>query len=81
MLTFIFLVLYLVALEQALTNTPVITALFFSTVGPLYLCKAMRIFYQQKRLMTILKFLFINFVFFVVLAISSSLFILGSIFA
>lgn len=78
--TFIFLILYLVILEQSLTNTSVIGTIFFSIIGPLYLYKAMRKFYQQKRFKTILKFLFINFVFFVLLTISSILFILGSIF-
>lgn len=80
LLTFIFLMMYLIALEKKLTDTNFVGMLFFGIIGPLYLYKALRKVYGQGRFKTILKFLFINFVFFLLLGLSSSFFILGSIF-
>ncbi|GAL00254.1 Gll1812 protein [Nonlabens ulvanivorans] len=80
LLTFVFLILYLIIAEKSFTGTSIIASLFFGIIGPLYLYKAMRKFYKQGRFKTILKFLFINFVFFVLLLVSSTLFMLGSIF-
>ncbi len=80
LLTFIFLVLFIVFIEDALIDTSIVGTVFFTIVGPIYLYKAMRKFYQQRRFKTILKFLFINFVFFTLLIFSSALFILGSVF-
>lgn len=78
--TFIFLILYVIVLEKKLIGTSIIGYIFFGIAGPFYLYKAMRTFYAQGRFKTILKFLFINFVFFMLLTLFSSLFILGSIF-
>lgn len=80
LLTFVFLILYLIIAEKSFTGTSIIASLFFGFIGPIYLYKAMRKFYKQGRFKTILKFLFINFVFFVLLLVSSTLFMLGSIF-
>lgn len=80
LLTFIFLILFVVFLEDALINTSIVGTLFFTIIGPIYLYKALRKFYQQNRFKTILKFLFINFVFFTLLIFSSALFIIGSVF-
>lgn len=80
LLTFIFLVLYLIVAEKSLTDTSFIAGIFFLIIGPIYLYKALRKFYKQGRFKTILKFLFINFVFFVLLLVSSTLFIASSIY-
>lgn len=80
LLTFVFLMLYLIIAEKSLTGTSFIAGLFLLIIGPLYLYKALRKFYKQGRFKTILKFLFINFVFFVLLSISSTLFMAGSIY-
>ncbi|PRX15724.1 DUF3667 domain-containing protein [Nonlabens ulvanivorans] len=80
LLTFVFLILYLIIAEKSFTGTNIIASLFFGIIGPLYLYKAMRKFYKQGRFKTIIKFLFINFVFFALLLVSSTLFMLGSIF-
>lgn len=80
LLTFIFLMLYLIVAEASIIGTSYIAIIFFTIIGPFYLYKALRKFYQQNRFKTILKFLFINFVFLVLLLISSSLFIVGSIY-
>lgn len=78
--TFIFLTLYFQLAELILLNTSLISGIFFTIIGPLYLYKAMRKFYSQSRIKTILKFLIINFVFLILLLISSSLFIVLSVF-
>ncbi|WP_438962464.1 DUF3667 domain-containing protein [Nonlabens sp.] len=80
LLTFIFLMFFLIVAEGSLTDTSYIALIFFTILGPLYLYKALRKFYQQNRFKTILKFLFINFVFLVLIMISSTLFLLGSIY-
>ena len=80
LLTFVFLMLYLIIAEKSLFDTGFIAGLFFFIIGPIYLYKAMRKFYNQGRFKTILKFLFINFVFFVLLFISSTLFMASSIY-
>jgi hypothetical protein len=48
--------------------------------GPIYFYKAMRKFYQQGRFKTLLKFAFINFVFFLLFMINATVFIAGSVF-
>lgn len=79
--TFIFLSLFiLMGLEQATFGWLDLTLIFLLTVGPFYLYKAMRKFYEQQRLRTIVKFIFINFVFFLLFTISSALFVVGSVF-
>jgi hypothetical protein len=46
----------------------------FLLVGPFYFYKALRNFYKQGRFVTILKFLFLNFVFFISANIAAILF-------
>lgn len=80
LLTLIFIALYVIIAESSLFETTYFSSLFFGIIGPIYFYKALRKFYKQNRFKTILKFLFINFVFLVLLLVSSTLFILGSIF-
>jgi len=80
LLTFVFLILYLVLAELTLFGSGYIATISFFIIGPFYLYKAMRKFYQQKRFKTILKFLFINFVFFVLLLVSSTIFMVASVY-
>ncbi|MGB3590913.1 MAG: DUF3667 domain-containing protein [Nonlabens sp.] len=61
---FIFLSLIIMMLVEWLSfGYVVLYSFFFSLIGPFYLYKAMRNFYRQGRIKTILKFLFINFVY------------------
>jgi hypothetical protein len=62
---FIFLFLGLIPLFtiDSLLETSILTNLFLLFAGPIYLYKAMRRFYEQRRAKTILKFLLINFAF------------------
>ena len=79
--TFIFLSLFLIlGLKSATFDWVDLTLPFAGLVGPFYLYKAMRNFYQQNRWKTIVKFVFINFVFFILFSISSVLFVIGSVF-
>lgn len=81
LLTLIFIVLFVTVAEKSLVGTNFMAGLFFTILGPIYLYKAMRKFYKQGRFKTILKFMFINFVFLVLLFVTSVIFITGSIFA
>jgi hypothetical protein len=79
--TFIFLSLFLLLGLKSATFGWVDLALpFIAFVGPFYLYKAMRNFYQQNRWKTIVKFVFINFVFLILFTISSAVFVIGSVF-
>lgn len=79
LLTFVFLVMFIGGVENAITDSSWINSLLFLILGPLYLYKALRNFYQQRRVKTIIKFLLINFVFLTLLMISAVLFVLGSL--
>ncbi len=78
--TFIFLSMYVMLAEYAIVGSSWLASLFFAIIGPIYLYKAMRRFYLQGRIKTIVKFVFINFVFFVLFFFSGLVFLLGSIF-
>ncbi|BAO55325.1 DUF3667 domain-containing protein [Nonlabens marinus] len=79
--TFIFLSMFLILGLKAVTYGWVnLTLPFAALVGPYYLYKAMRTFYQQNRWKTLLKFVFINFVFLILFSISSAVFVIGSVF-
>lgn len=79
LLTFVFLVMFIGGVENTITDSSWINSLLFLILGPLYLYKALRNFYQQGRVKTIIKFLLINFVFLTLLMISAVLFVLGSL--
>ncbi|WP_431472254.1 DUF3667 domain-containing protein [Nonlabens sp. SCSIO 43208] len=81
LLTFVFLCLYLVLLETLIFNTSIVSSILFLLIGPFYLYKSLRKFYGQSRIKTIIKFVLINFAFFFLLSIASSLFLIFSIFA
>lgn len=81
LLSFIFLSMYVMASELFLFDTSFIATLFFVLIGPFYLYMALRKFYGQGRFKTIIKFLLINLAFVILLSISSTLFVLGSILA
>jgi len=79
--TFIFLSLFLIlGLKSATFGWVDLTLPFAALVGPFYFYKAMRHFYQQNRWKRILKFVFINFVFFILFTMSSAVFVIGSVF-
>lgn len=79
LLSFVFLCFYFIATESILIGSSFLAGIFVFIIGPLYLYKAMRHFYQQERLKTIIKFILINFAFVTLLIVSSSLFLIVSI--
>lgn len=76
--TLLFILLIISFLIDAIFN--ISTAWLALTVFALYLYKAMRNFYGQGRFKTIIKYLFLNMIFFILAGIGLLLFILGSAF-
>ena len=74
----LFILLIISFLADAIFNSS--TAWVALTIFSIYLYKAMRNFYGQGRFKTILKYLFLNVVFFILAGITTLLFILGSAF-
>ncbi|MAN58434.1 MAG: hypothetical protein CMC08_01210 [Flavobacteriaceae bacterium] len=61
--SFLFLALLICLLPDTLINDGVFSGILFLFVGPFYFYKALRNFYGQSRLKTILKFVFLNIIF------------------
>lgn len=82
--TFFFLCLFvllgIVGLTFGLIGWEWPAIIILGLFGPVYFYKALRKFYNQSRIKTILKFLFLNFVFFLLFMFSAGLFIVGSVF-
>ncbi len=76
--TLLFILLIISFLIDSIFN--ISTAWLALTVFALYLYKAMRNFYGQGRFKTIIKYLFLNMIFFILAGIGLLLFILGSAF-
>ena len=73
--SFVFLASLIVYLPDLLLgDSGILIGLLLTFVGPFYFYKALRNFYNQGRLMTILKFVILNFVFFIGSTISALLF-------
>jgi hypothetical protein len=73
--SFVFLASLIVYLPDLLLgDSSILIGLLLTFVGPFYFYKALRNFYNQGRLMTILKFVILNFVFFIGSTISALLF-------
>ncbi len=73
--SFVFLASLIVYLPDLLLgDSGILIGLLLTFVGPFYFYKALRNFYNQARLMTILKFVILNFVFFIGSTISALLF-------
>ncbi len=76
--SFIFLAMLLLLLPDLLLNTKFFVSCLFIFIGPLYFYKALRNFYGQGRLLTIIKFVFLNTVFVIGLSLAATLFIAAS---
>lgn len=82
--SFIFLALLIALLPDTLIGdiqqegddplNGIFAGILFAIIGPIYFYKALRNFYKQNRLITIIKFLFLNGVFFVSATISGLIF-------
>jgi hypothetical protein len=72
--SFIFLVLLITAIPDMLLDSDLFAGILFAILGPFYFYKALRNFYKQSRLKTIIKFVFLNIVFFISATTAASLF-------
>jgi hypothetical protein len=61
--SFLFLAMLISLIPDTIIGDQYIVAILFGIIGPFYFYKALRNFYKQSRLITILKFVFFNFVF------------------
>ena len=72
--SFIFLAMLIILVPDTLLGNEIFGGILFGLVGPFYYYKAMRNFYKQNRLITIIKFIFLNIVFCVSATISGLVF-------
>lgn len=73
--SFVFLASLIVYIpDLILGNSGALLAILLTFIGPFYFYKALRNFYNQSRIITILKFIVLNFVFFIGSTISAILF-------
>ncbi len=77
--TMFFILMGIAILLDQITNSEIASSIAMF-VFLFYLYKAMRNFYQQKRAKTIVKFLLVNILFFILASIGSMVAIIGSIF-
>ncbi|MBW1294260.1 DUF3667 domain-containing protein [Aquimarina litoralis] len=77
--TMFFILMGIAILIDQITNSEIASSIAMF-VFLFYLYKAMRNFYQQKRVKTIVKFLLVNILFFILASIGSFIAIFGSIF-
>jgi len=72
--TFLFLVLLLLLVPEFLMGSSLLSGLFISFVAPFYFYKALRNFYQESRLRTLMKFFILNIVFLMLGILTGSVF-------
>ncbi|MEC7784191.1 MAG: DUF3667 domain-containing protein [Bacteroidota bacterium] len=72
--TFLFLVLLLLLVPEFLMGSSLLSGLFISFVAPFYFYKALRNFYQESRLRTLMKFFILNIVFLMLGILTGSIF-------
>ena len=72
--SFIFLVMLIIIVPDILLGNEILGGILFGIIGPFYFYKALRNFYKQNRLITIIKFIFLNIVFWVSATISGLIF-------
>lgn len=73
--SFVFLISLIVFIPDLLLgDNGILLGLALTFIGPFYFYKALRNFYKQSRLMTLFKFVLLNFIFFVGSTISALLF-------
>ena len=72
--SFVFLGMLIALIPDVLIGQEIIAAILFMLIGPFYFYKALRNFYKQNRFITIIKFIFLNFVFGISATISAILF-------
>ena len=66
--------LLITLLPDLLLGNDVFQAILFGLIGPFYFYKALRNFYKDNRLITIVKFVFLNIVFWIGASITAAIF-------
>tara|TARA_B100001167_G_scaffold30337_1_gene16339 strand:+ start:24604 stop:25836 length:1233 start_codon:yes stop_codon:yes gene_type:complete len=76
--SFVFLGLLILAIPDVILGAEVLSSLFIIFICPFYFYKALRNFYRESRLRTILKFLILNFVFLIAMVFGMIIFLIVS---
>jgi hypothetical protein len=76
--SFVFLVMLILAIPEIFIDMKIIFGLFFGIIAPFYFYKALRNFYKQSRLKTIIKFVILNVVFIIGATVAASLFFVAT---
>jgi len=72
--SFLFLAMLISLIPDTIIGDQVVIGILFTLIGPFYFYKALRNFYKQSRLITLLKFVFFNIVFSIGATITALLF-------
>ena len=72
--SFIFLALLILIIPDSFFDEAILSSILFGIIGPFYFYKALRNFYKQGRLITIIKFVFLNVIFGISATIAALLF-------
>jgi hypothetical protein len=76
--SFIFLALLIAIIPDFLIGNKFFIGCFFAFIGPFYFYKALRNFYHQRRVLTLLKFVFLSTVFVIGLTFAAIIFVAAS---
>jgi hypothetical protein len=76
--SFVFLASIVAIIPDAIFNTTLFNGILFGLIGPFYFYKALRNFYQQPRVISVIKFITLNFVFWLSATIGALLFLITS---
>lgn len=76
--SFVFLVMLILAIPEIFFDISIVFVIFFLLIAPFYFYKALRNFYKQSRVKTIIKFVILNIVFTIGASISAALFFLAT---
>lgn len=76
--SFIFLAMLIFLIPDYILGAQILLALLFMAIGPFYFYKALRNFYGEGRLITLIKFVFLNIVFGIGLTFSAVIFVAAS---
>ena len=72
--SFLFLAMLICFIPDTIINDSIFAGIVIVFIGPIYFYKALRNFYKQSRLITLIKFVFLNIVFWVSSTIAALLF-------
>ena len=73
--SFIFLEMLISIIPDLIMGSQILLTILFMLIGPFYFYKALRNFYKEERLLTLIKFVFLNIVFGIGLTFSAIIFV------